>query len=104
MQQDKEQFLNLKTHPARLKVEEAAWFLGFSPHEIPLLVSDGILKPLGHPVQNAPKFFALAALDELRRDIKWLNKASEAICQHWRDKKRPNRGTSSPGRNNLLLR
>jgi hypothetical protein len=104
MQQDKEQFLNLKTHPARLKAEEAAWFLGFSPHEIPFLVSDGILKPLGHPVQNAPKFFALVALEELRRDAKWLGKASEAICQHWRDRKQPNGRNGSPSRNGLLTR
>jgi hypothetical protein len=95
MQQDKEQFLNLKMHPARLKVEEAAWFLGFSPHEIPHLVSDGILKPLGHPAQNSPKFFALVTLEELRRDAKWLNKASEAICEHWKDRNDRNGQTVS---------
>jgi hypothetical protein len=38
MNSQQEQFLNLKTHPARLKVEEAAWYLGFSPHEIPILM------------------------------------------------------------------
>ena len=104
MQQDKEQFLNLKTHPGRLKAEEAAWFLGFSPHEIPHLVSDGILKPLGHPAQNAPKFFALVLLEELRRDPKWLHKASEAICEHWKDRNQRNGETSSHGRNGALAR
>jgi hypothetical protein len=104
MQQDKEQLLNLKTHPGRLKAEEAAWYLGFSPHEIPLLVSDGVLKPLGHPAQNAPKFFALVMLEELRRDAKWLSKASETICQHWKDRKERECETVSHGRNGVLTR
>lgn len=30
----------------RLTAEEAAWLLGFSPHEIPILVEKGLLKPL----------------------------------------------------------
>jgi hypothetical protein len=38
MQQDKEHFLNLKNPPARLTAEQAAWFLGFLPHEIPILM------------------------------------------------------------------
>src|SRR5687767_5416799 len=49
MNSQQEQFLNLKTHPARLKVEEAAWYLGFAAHEITILMSEGLLKPLGHP-------------------------------------------------------
>lgn len=44
-----EQFLYLMMAPARLTVEEAAWLLGFSPHEIPILVAKGLLKPLGCP-------------------------------------------------------
>jgi hypothetical protein len=75
-----------------------------SPHEIPLLVSDGVLKPLGHPAQNAPKFFALVMLEELRRDAKWLSKASETICQHWKDRKERECETVSHGRNGVLTR
>src|SRR5207244_7695003 len=30
------------------------------------------LKPLGHPARNATKFFATQALEQLRRDEKWL--------------------------------
>jgi hypothetical protein len=84
MQQEKQQFLNLKTPPARLSAEEAAWFLGFSPHEIPILMSDGLLKPLGHPPINGQKWFAAAVLDELRRDTKWLARASDTIVEYWR--------------------
>jgi hypothetical protein len=86
MQQEKEQFLNLNTAPARLTAEEAAWFLGFSVHEIPMLTADGLLKPLGRPPANGPKYFSAHALEELRRDTKWLAKASDVIVEFWRNK------------------
>lgn len=70
MNSQQEQFLNLKTHPARMKVEEAAWFLGFSPHEIPILMADGLLKPLGRPPTTGTKYFSTAELAELRKDAK----------------------------------
>lgn len=68
MQQDLERFLNLKTPPGRLTTEQAAWFLGFSAHEIPILMAKGLLKPLGHPAHNGQKFFLAASLEDLRRD------------------------------------
>ena len=55
MQHDIERFLNLKNSPGRLTAEQAAWFLGFSAHEIPILIAKGFLKPLGHPAPNGPK-------------------------------------------------
>jgi len=90
MNSDKELFLNLKTAPARLTAEQAAWYLGFSAHEIPILVTEGMLKPLGHPAQNAPKFFAFTALEEYRRDLKWLAKACDTISEHWKDRNNRN--------------
>jgi hypothetical protein len=84
MNTDKEQFLNFKTLPARLNAAQAGWYLGFSPHEIPILVTEGLLKPLGHPARNAPKFFAAATLEEFRRDVKWLAKACDSISKHWK--------------------
>jgi hypothetical protein len=36
-----------------------------------VLVSKGLLKPLGHPAPNAPKFFLTATLKDLERDEKW---------------------------------
>jgi hypothetical protein len=94
MQQEKQQFLNLKNPPARLSSEEAAWYLGFSPHEIPILMADGLLKPLGHPPVNGQKWFATALLEELRRDTKWLGRASDTIVEYWRlknERKAPSR-------------
>ncbi len=82
----KEKFLNLRTTPARLNAEETSWYLGFAPHDIPVLISKGLLKPLGHPRSNSVKFFALTTLQDLRQDPKWLARASEMIAAHWRDK------------------
>jgi hypothetical protein len=79
-------FLNLKCTPARLSAEQTAWFLGFSPHEIPILVAKGLLKPLGRPPLNGTKYFAAVTLQELRSDVKWLARASDAIVEYWRFK------------------
>jgi hypothetical protein len=86
MYPDKEKFLNLKVVPARLTAEEAAWYLGFAAHDIPVLVANGLLKPLGHPADNAVKFFALATVEPLRTDVRWLARATDAMLEHWRKK------------------
>jgi hypothetical protein len=86
MQQEVERFLNLKNPPGRLTKEEAAWFLGFSPDEITILMAKGLLKPLGHPASNGQKYFLTTALEELRRDEKWFSKASDATVEYWRYK------------------
>jgi hypothetical protein len=86
MDSQREKFLNLKNPPARLNAEEAAWYLGFAPHDIPVLVSHGLLKPLGHPASHSVKFFAFVTLVELRNDPKWLARATDTMIQHWRGK------------------
>ena len=86
MNPEREKFLNLKAPPARLNVEETAWYLGFAPHDIPVLVSRGLLKPLGHPTDATVKFFAFVALEELRNDVKWLARATDAMVEYWRTK------------------
>jgi hypothetical protein len=86
MDPQREKFLNLKATPARLTAEEAAWYLGFGHHEIPILVANGLLKPLGRPPANGLKYFSTATLTELHQDVKWLTRASDVIVEHWRDK------------------
>jgi hypothetical protein len=86
MDPEREKFLNLKTPPARLNVQEAAWYLGFAPHDVPILVAAGLLKPLGHPPHTGTKYFATATLEPLRTDLKWLARASDAIVNHWQNK------------------
>jgi hypothetical protein len=94
MKQEKEQFLNLANFPARVSAEQAGWILGFSAQEIPILVAEGILKPLGRPARNGPKYFATAELEELRRDRKWLVKASDAIVSYWLNRNSRKNSTS----------
>jgi hypothetical protein len=86
MQPEMENFLNLKILPERLTAEQAAWMLGFSSHEIPILTAKNLLKPLGHPASNGPKYFLTATLENLRRDEKWHGRAADAIMEYWRCK------------------
>ena len=86
MNQAKKDFLSLVMPPARLGINEAAWLMGFSEHDIPVLVSVGLLKPLGHPTATGSKYFAAVELQSLRTDTRWLAKASDAIVNHWRSK------------------
>ena len=86
MNPETERFLNLRNQPQRITVEEAAKKIGCSPHEIPRLVAKGLLKPLGHPAPNAPKYFLRAAIDDLERDEKWHHKASDVLQDYWRYK------------------
>ena len=50
--------------PARLDVNQASEILGFLPHEMPLLLKTGLLKPLGKPASlfssaGFPRFWLL---------------------------------------------
>lgn len=72
--------------PARCSAERTARYLGFSAHEIPILVSKGLLKPLGHPARNGVRYFAAVTLKELKQDVKWLAKACDATSEAWRIK------------------
>jgi hypothetical protein len=85
MNAQQEQLLNLNRLPARLRVEDAALLLGFSVHEIPILVAHGLMKPLGHPPVTGVKYFSVATLEELRKDEKWLAKASDCIVEYWQN-------------------
>ena len=84
--EDKYAFLNSSVLPCRLQAMQAAWYLGFQPREIPILVGAGLLEPLGHPPVNRPKFFLTATLTALRGDEKWFSKATDAISAYWRRK------------------
>jgi len=92
------EFLSWKIAPARLNATQTAWFLGFEPHEIPMLVAAGLLKPLGHPARNSTKFFATETLEQLRHDEKWLARASDAISSYWRERN-ARKGTRGPSTN-----
>src|SRR6266567_6881070 len=85
MSDDQKRFLALLGHlPARLTAEQSAWVLNCQAHDIPVLVSARLLKPLGSPQSNAVKFFATADVLELAKDRAWLVKVTNAVCHHWR--------------------
>ena len=84
MREDQHQFLKLLGQlPARLTAEQAAWVLNCQAHDIPILVSSRLLKPLGNPPPNGVKFFGTTDLLELTRDRGWLVKVTNAVNQHW---------------------
>ena len=86
MKQEKQLYLNLRRLPARLTAEQVAWELGFEIHEIPILIKERLLKPLGRPASNSPKYFATCAIVAVRDDVTWFDKACKAISRRWREK------------------
>lgn len=72
--------------PARLGTEQTAKILGFQAHDIAILISGKLLKPLGNPAPNAPKYFATIQILEIARNLEWLDKASKTISKHWKSK------------------
>jgi hypothetical protein len=72
--------------PARLDVNQAAEILGFLPHEIPVLMNVGLLRPLGRPAANGHKFFCTAEILELSQNREWLSKATSAISKRWQER------------------
>ena len=78
--------LNLNRPPARLNTAQTAAYLGFKPHDIPVLAARGFLKPLGDPMPNSDKYYARSKVLERADDEAWLSLATEALSQHWEDK------------------
>ena len=93
MESEQKAFLSLVCSPARCTAEQSAWVLGFQLHDVPILVSNGLLKPLGKPIPNSTRYFATAELQELRVDRRWLAKATDAVQEYWRLK---NQGRTAP--------
>jgi hypothetical protein len=101
MRDDQHRFLTLLGHlPARLTAEQAACVLNCQAHDIPILVSARLLKPLGNPQANAVKFFATADLLEAVKDRAWLVKVTNAVSSHWRGQNDRRKGRSANGGQN----
>src|SRR5579872_5442482 len=84
MKDQQHQFLSLTGQPpARITAEQVAWILGCQEHDIPILVSVRLLKPLGNPPPNGIKFFSTAEVTELSGDRAWLVRVTQAITHHW---------------------
>jgi len=96
------ELLNVRRLPARLTLAQAAALLGCGDHDIPVLISRGLLKPLGHPPPNAVKYFAPADVLELAGDSKRMGQICDAVYEHWRGKNaaRANGAPETHSRNN----
>jgi hypothetical protein len=57
--------------------------LGFQEHDIAPLVAAKLLKPLGKPAPNAPKYFAAVEIAERAGDWEWLTEATKALGKYW---------------------
>jgi hypothetical protein len=79
--------------PARLDVNQVSEILGFLPHEIPVLLKAGLLKPLGKPAPNGHKFFSALEISSLSENREWLDKATRTVAKHWKDR---NSNSSQP--------
>ena len=82
---------------ARLTAEQVAWVLNCQPHDIPVMVSARLLKPLGDPLPNGVKYFATKDLVEAMEDRAWLAKVTNAVTQHWQKKNQRKRAGSLIG-------
>jgi hypothetical protein len=73
--------------PARLDMNQTAEILGFLPYEIPVLMSSGLIKPLGRPAPNGHKYFCADEILDLADDRGWLDRATRTLIKHRHEKK-----------------
>ena len=87
--------------PGRISTGEAAALLGFAEPDMARLISVKLLKPLGRPAANAPKYFASETILACCRDPEWLSRATEAIAKFWKGKnaQKPNQSCQGCGTN-----
>ena len=88
--------LNTRRLPGRLNLYQAAAVLGLSPHDLPVLTSKKMMRPLGKPSANTTKYYAAREIESLANDPAWLSKATQTLSDHWRTK---NIGRSTPEQN-----
>jgi hypothetical protein len=84
--QEKFAFLDCRRLPGRLNTSETALVLGFQEHDIALLVAAKLLRPLGKPAPNAPKYFAAVDIAARAEDRDWLSHATRALARFWNEK------------------
>lgn len=77
------EFLCVRHLPSRLCPWQTAALGGFEPQHMPILVAARLIHPLGNPPPNAPKYFARDYVLSLFADERWLERASDALVQHW---------------------
>lgn len=82
-------FLNLRRLPGMIGQGEVAILLGVAESCVPILVRDGLLRPLatiGHAGSNTVKHFAAVEIERFARDPEFLSRAHLAVARHWEKK------------------
>jgi hypothetical protein len=84
--------------PFQLHAAGAAVLLGFQPHDIPILVGEGLLDPIGEPGQQSCKYFLTHDLEQLRGNRRWFNRARRVVAARWSKEERgqASRARTSP--------
>lgn len=72
----------LEQPPEHVTANEAAWIINCRPHEVPILVETGLLKPLAPPRPNGITHFAAPELLELVKDETWRARVTNAVNHH----------------------
>jgi hypothetical protein len=67
-----------------------------------VLIAAGLLKPLGHPPPSGSNYCALAELEKLRSDTRWLARTPNAKLSHWR-RRNAGRSLRKPSLTNTIL-
>lgn len=86
MAPEQKDLLNLRTMPARLSVTQTAHILNCGPHDIPVLIDKGLLKPLGKPRANTVKWFATTAIKRLAEDERLMHRLTDVLQEYWQRK------------------
>jgi hypothetical protein len=84
MSNEEFQFLNLRQLPVRSTRPQTAWLLNCQEHDIPVLVRERLITPLGNPKRNRKQFFETKAILQAAQDRKWLCKMTDAISEAWK--------------------
>jgi hypothetical protein len=88
--------LNSRRLPARLDVSQTAAILNFREHDLPVLTAAGILKPLGKPAANAPKYYAATEVMACAENRDWLDKATRILAANWKERNQRAAQAASP--------
>lgn len=87
MREEQYRFLSLLGQlPARLTADQVGWLLNCQPHDVPVLMTARLLKPLGSPLPNSVKYFATTEILELAKDRAWLARVTSTVGHYWKQK------------------
>ncbi len=84
MNTERQQFLTLlgRSH-ARLSSVEVSYVINCQVSDLPILIEARLLRPLGNPRKNAPKYYAAKRILELADDPAWLDKVTAKLQEYW---------------------